>query len=104
MQLFDQAPTFLALLRGPDHVIELANPGYLKLIGHRPVVGRKVADALPDAVAQGYVALLDEVYRTGKPFSAFGAKYAVQASPDGPIDERYVDFVYQPITDTRRLD
>jgi signal transduction histidine kinase/CheY-like chemotaxis protein len=100
VQLFDQAPTFLALLRGPDHVIELANPGYLKLIGHRSVVGRKLADALPDAVAQGYLALLDEVYRTGKPFSAYGAKYAVQVLPEGPINERYVDFVYQPITDS----
>ena len=54
-QLFDQAPTFLALLRGPEHLVEFANPGYLRLIGHRPVVGRKIADALPDAVAQGYV-------------------------------------------------
>jgi signal transduction histidine kinase len=99
VQLFDQAPTFLALLRGPDHVIELANPGYLRITGHRPVVGRTVAHALPDAVAQGYLVLLDEVYRTGKPFSATGAKYDVQASPDGPLDERYVDFVYQPITE-----
>ncbi len=99
VQLFDQAPTFLAVLRGPDHVIELANPGYLKLIGHRAVVGRKLADALPDAVEQGYLALLDEVYRTGKPFSASEAKYAAQAVPDGPIDERYVDFVYQPIAE-----
>ena len=98
VQLFDQAPTFLALLRGPDHVIELANPGYLKLVGHRDVVGRKVVDALPEATSQGYLTLLDEVYRTGKPFSAFGAKYAAQAVPHGPIDERYLDFVYQPIT------
>jgi len=99
VQLFDQAPTFLAVLKGPDHLIELANPGYLKLVGHRPVVGRKVADALPDAVAQGYLALLDEVYRTGKPFAALDAKYAVQASPEGPIAQRHLDFVYQPITD-----
>ena len=99
VQLFDQAPTFLAVLEGPDHVIEFANPGYLKLVGHRSVVGRKVADALPEVVAQGYVTLLDEVYRTGQPFSAFGAKYAAQALPEGPIDERYVDFVYQPMTD-----
>jgi signal transduction histidine kinase/CheY-like chemotaxis protein len=99
VQLFDQAPTFLAVLRGPEHVVELVNPGYLKVIGHRSVVGRRLADALPDAVAQGYLTLLDEVYRSGKPFSAKGAKYAVQVSPDGPIDERYVDFVYQPITD-----
>jgi signal transduction histidine kinase len=99
VRLFDQAPTFLALLRGPDHVIELANPGYLKLIGHRAVVGRKVADAIPEAAAQGYLALLDEVYKTGNAFSANSAKYAVQAIPDGPSDERYLDFVYQPMTD-----
>ena len=99
VQLFDQAPTFLAVLRGPDHVIDLANPGYLALTGHRPVVGRTVAEALPEVAAQGYLALLDEVYRTGKPYSAASSKYEVQTSPDAPIDERYVDFVYQPITD-----
>jgi signal transduction histidine kinase len=99
VQLFDQAPTFLAVLRGPEHVIELANPDYVRLVGHRAVVGRKVAEALPDAVEQGYLTILDEVYRTGVPFSANGAKYAVQVSTDGPVDERYVDFVYQPITD-----
>lgn len=99
VQLFDQAPTFLALLRGPDHIIELANPGYLKLVGHRSVVGRKVADALPETASQGYLSLLDEVYRTGQPFSAYGAKYAFQVSAEDPIDERYLDFVYQPITD-----
>ena len=98
VQLFDQAPTFLALLRGPDHVIELANPGYLALTGHRPVVGHSVADALPETLEQGYVALLDEVYRTGKPYSASGSKYVFQASPGGPDEERYVDFVFQPIT------
>jgi signal transduction histidine kinase/ActR/RegA family two-component response regulator len=99
VQLFDQAPTFLAVLRGPDHVIEMANPGYLKLVGHRPVVGLRLADAVPEAVAQGYLTLLDDVYRTGKPFTANGARYAAQILPGGPLDERYVDFVYQPITD-----
>jgi signal transduction histidine kinase/ActR/RegA family two-component response regulator len=97
--LFDQAPTFLALLRGPTHVFEMANPAYLALIGHRPVVGRAVADALPEAVTQGYVALLDEVYRTGKPYSAWSAKFVYQATPGGTHEERHVDFVYQPMTD-----
>jgi signal transduction histidine kinase/CheY-like chemotaxis protein len=99
LRLFDQAPTFLALLRGPDHVFEMANPGYLALVSHRPVVGRKVADALPEAVEQGYLALLDEVYRTGKPYSAWGARFVNQAAPGGPSEVRYVDFVYQPMTD-----
>src|SRR5690349_18546003 len=99
IQLFDQAPTFLALLRGPEHLIDMANPGYLALVSHRPVVGRTVADALPEAVAQGYVTLLDEVYRTGKSYSAIGSKFAYHATPGGPVEERYVDFVYQPFTD-----
>ncbi len=99
VQLFDQAPTFLALLRGPEHLIEMANPGYLSLVSHRPVVGRSVAEALPEAVTQGYLTLLDEVYRTGKPYSAHGAKITLQVSPGAPPDERYVDFVYQPMTD-----
>jgi signal transduction histidine kinase len=98
LRLFDQAPTFLAVLNGPEHVIEFANPGYMTIVGHRAVVGRKVAEALPEAVEQGYVALLDEVYRTGTPFSAFDAKYTVYPSPEGVGEERYVDFVYQPIT------
>lgn len=98
VQLFDQAPTFLAVLEGPEHLIALANPGYMRLAGRQAIVGKKLADALPDAVEQGYLALLDEVYRSGKPFSAFGAKYSAQPTADAPVDERYVDFVYQPMT------
>jgi signal transduction histidine kinase/CheY-like chemotaxis protein len=97
--LFGQAPTFMAMLRGPDHRFERANPGYLRLIGHRQILGRSVAEALPDAAAQGYVDLLDGVYRSGEAYTANGAKYAVQTIPGGPATERYVDFVFQPIKD-----
>jgi PAS domain S-box-containing protein len=95
-ELFEQAPTFMALLTGPEHRVELVNPGYRQLIGHREIVGRTVAQALPDAVEQGYLELLDEVYRSGKPFAANGARYA-RKDRDGTVMERFVDFVYQPI-------
>ena len=99
VQLFEQAPTFLTVLRGPNHVFEMANPSYLSLVGQRPIVGRTVAEALPEALEQGYVALLDEVYRTGKPYVATGSKFTARFTPGGPLEERYLDFVYQPITD-----
>jgi signal transduction histidine kinase len=99
LRLFDQAPTFLALLRGPDHLFEMANQEYMALVSHRPVVGRTLAEALPEAVEQGYLSLLDEVYRTGKAYTAWGAKFVYQASPGGPPEERFVDFIYQPMTD-----
>jgi PAS domain S-box-containing protein len=98
-ELFEQAPAFMAVLSGPDHVVDLVNSAYLRLVGHREMLGRRVADALPDAVEQGYIALLDQVYRTGEAYVATGARYRVQPTPDVPVDERMVDFVFQPITD-----
>lgn len=99
--MFAHAPGFMALLTGPEHRFELTNPNYQKVIGHREVVGRTVAEVLPDAVAQGYLDLLDQVYRTGEPHRAESARYAVQAEPGGEVVERYVDFVYQPLKDAQ---
>ena len=97
IQMFAHAPGFMALLVGADHRIELTNPNYQKLIGHRDVQGRPVAEALSDAADQGYVDLLDRVYRSGEAHRADSALYAVQAEPDGETVDRYVDFVFQPL-------
>ncbi len=99
-QMFEQAPTFMALLRGPEHRFERVNPGFKRLIDGRDVVGATMQEALPDAVAQGYLDLLNEVYRSGQPYAAESAKFVVQASPADPAHERFLDFVYQPIRDT----
>jgi PAS domain S-box-containing protein len=95
--MFEQAPTFMALLRGSDHRFELVNPSYSRLIGGREVVGSTVAEALPEAAAQGFVDILDMVYRSGKPYTAVGARFLVEAQPGAAPDERYLDFVYQPL-------
>ena len=96
-QLFEQAPTFMAMLRGAEHRFERVNPGYTKLVDGRPLVGRTFAEALPEVVEQGHLDLLDEVFRSGEPYSADGRKFIVQAADGGPAHERYVDLVYQPI-------
>jgi signal transduction histidine kinase len=98
-QLFAQAPTFMTLLGGPHHRFEIANPSYEKLVGNRKVVGKTVAEALPEAVEQGYLTLLDEVYGTGVAYIATGAKFMSYGLPGEPAAERFVDFVYQPIKD-----
>lgn len=99
-QMFEQTPSFIALLRGPEHRFELANPAYMRLVGHRPVVGKTVAEALPEAAPQGFVALLDEVYRSGEAFTAAGRPVQLEEAPGGPVSERLLDFVYQPIKDS----
>jgi hypothetical protein len=37
--LFRQAPSFMVVLTGPEHVYELANDSYLKLVQHRQILG-----------------------------------------------------------------
>lgn len=96
-KLFEQAPTFMAFLKGKEHRFEFANPCYLELVGNREILGRTVAEALPDATAQGYVEVLDRVFRTGQPYRALAAPFLNQPEPGGPVNERFVDFVYQPI-------
>ncbi|HEU4780404.1 MAG TPA: ATP-binding protein, partial [Steroidobacteraceae bacterium] len=96
-KLFELAPTFMCVLRGPTHVFELANPGYLRLIGHRPLIGQPVAVALPEVAEQGYLQLLDQVYASGEAYSATGAAYSAPPKPGEAVDTRYVDFVFQPI-------
>lgn len=98
-QMFEQAPGFMALLRSPEHIFELANPAYLQLIGHREVQNKTVREALPEVVEQGFIDLLDRVYNSGEGFVGTAVPVGLQHTPRGPIEQRFVDFVYQPITD-----
>jgi signal transduction histidine kinase len=98
-QMFQQAPGFMAVLRGPNHVIEMVNRAYTDVVGQRDLVGMRMADALPETVGQGFVALLDEVYRTGVPHIGRTARYDMPASAGAEREEKYVDFVYQPMFD-----
>jgi PAS domain-containing protein len=71
----------------------------MRLIGDVDVLGRTVLEALPEVAAQGFIELLDQVYRTGEPYSGAGVRFVSHARPNGVQDERYLDFVYQPMKD-----
>ncbi|MDN4054085.1 PAS domain-containing protein [Massilia sp. YIM B02763] len=97
--LFAQAPGIMAVLRGPEHVFELTNGSYMQLIGHRQILGKSAREALPEVVGQGFFELLDRVYTSGEPFVGTALPVRLQREPEGPLEERYIDFVYQPIRD-----
>jgi signal transduction histidine kinase len=97
--VFQQAPAAIAILRGPDHVYELANPAYLALIGGREVVGKSIREALPELAGQGIFELLDRVYAVGEPHVGRALRLLVVRRPGGRAEESYFDFVYQPMRD-----
>ncbi len=98
-QLFDQSPGFMCVLRGPKHIIELTNASYSQLIGHRDVIGKPVLEAMPELAEQRFIDLLDQVYTSGEPFVGRRLPVLLRTQAIGPAEQRYVDFVYQPIRD-----
>ncbi|QRM33639.1 sensor histidine kinase [Microvirga sp. VF16] len=95
--LFQQAPGHMAVLRGPNHVFALVNDAYRRIVGNRDLIGKPVREALPELAGQGFFELLDQVYATGKPFVGHQMPAKVQRQPEGPAEQIFVDFVYQPI-------
>ncbi|HYD54503.1 MAG TPA: PAS domain-containing protein [Gemmatimonadaceae bacterium] len=94
-----QTPAAVAVLLGPDHVVQSTNEMFLRLLGRREYVGRPAREGAPELVAQGFVALMDDVYRTGTPFQAREAPLVWDRDGDGTLYEGYFDFVYQPLVD-----
>jgi PAS domain S-box-containing protein len=96
-QMFEQAPGFMAMVTGPEHVFELTNAAYRQLVGHRDVLGLSVRTAFPEIEDQGFIDLLDQVYSSGERFVGTAIPARLQRRPEGPMEERLVDLVYQPI-------
>ncbi len=97
--IFQTSLGALAVVRGPEHIFTFANVEYEQLIGHRNLLGRPVAEALPEMVEQGFIQLLDEVYMSGKPYVGKGVPVTVQWMSDTAPQQRILDFVYHPLLD-----
>jgi len=95
--LFMKAPSFMCVLSGQDHVFELLNLSFSKLIGEREVFGKRIAEAIPEIADQEFYTLLDMVFKSGEPFVGSKMRTVLQTGADGIYLEHYLDFVLQPI-------
>jgi PAS domain S-box-containing protein len=98
-EVFEQAPAFIAVARGPEYVFELANEAYHRLVGQRELVGKTMREALPELEGQGFIELLDRVVETGVPYVGREMPIMLARTPGGEPEQRYVDFVYAPLTE-----
>ena len=97
--VFQESPAFMAALSGPRHVFQMVNGRYKRLLGGREVIGKPVAEALPEVVPQGYIEILDRVYRSGEPFVGKDVPRLLPAVGDEPPQQRFMDLVYLPLRD-----
>lgn len=99
--LLTQAPAIIAVVRGPDHVFELVNPGYERAVGRRAadLLGKAAGAVLPELAEQGFSGLIDRVHATGEPFVATEMPVRLDRRGDGTLEEAFYSFVLQPLRD-----
>ena len=97
--IFQEAPAFLAVMRGPEYTFERINPAYLQLVGHRDPTGKTLLEALPEIRDQGFIEMLDQVRTTGVPIFGKQLPVRLERTPGAALETRYVDVVYQRLVD-----
>ena len=94
--LLMQAPVATALLVGPEHRFELANPLYRAMVG-RDVVGKKYLEAFPELADTELPTILDHVYQTGEPFVANDMLVRLYRNQGAVAEECFFKFNLEPI-------
>ncbi|MBK5194017.1 MAG: PAS domain S-box protein [Flavobacteriaceae bacterium] len=97
--LYLHAPFCMGILKGPNHVYEMANHTYLKLINKKSIIGKSIKEIRPETEEQGLIKILNKVYKTGKAFSAHEKLLKLDTKVNGQIIDIYQDILLQPHKD-----
>jgi two-component system CheB/CheR fusion protein len=89
------SPSMIAIFKGEDMIIEIANDAILKSWDKtKDIIGKSIFKVLPEIVAQGFDKLLMNVYKTGIAYHAY--ETPVTLLRNGKEELVYYSFVYQP--------
>ncbi|MBV8206996.1 MAG: PAS domain S-box protein [Acidobacteria bacterium] len=98
--LLAQAPAAIGVMFGAEHRWSFVNDHYVRVTGRSSAgdfLGKTVQESLPEMETQPFIELLDEVYRTGKPYCGSEMKAVLNRGAEGQPEAAYFDFVYQPL-------
>ncbi|GHA50021.1 hypothetical protein GCM10007103_33530 [Salinimicrobium marinum] len=96
--ILENAPAMICIVKGPQHIFEVANEHYYQLIGKQDIIGKPVREVLPEVENQGFFEILDNVYTSGKPFIGNEVQINLEVG-DNKYKNSFLDFVYQPMLD-----
>ncbi|MEB4210554.1 SpoIIE family protein phosphatase [Mycobacterium sp. 94-17] len=95
-RVFENVPTLLVGLEGPDHRFIAVNAAYRALGPPIDPVGLLAREVYPELESQQIFQMFDRVYETGEPQT--GIEWRVQADFEGAghAQERFFDFIVTP--------
>jgi PAS domain S-box-containing protein len=95
-QVFAEAPVAIGVFRGVDLRIELMNPMMRSLVQNRELMGRRLADAMPD-LGEDLLGALRAVVETGEPFAATDMRVAYDREGFGQIEDHWFNLAFHPL-------
>jgi PAS domain S-box-containing protein len=98
--IIEQSPIAIGLYVGREMIVGLANDVMLSFWGkERSIIGLPLEKAVPELEGQPFLAILDDVYTTGKIYQVTEAP--AKLALNGILDTYYFDFTYKPLFDER---
>jgi PAS domain S-box-containing protein len=98
-EMIFSSPSMIAILKGEEMIIDIANDAILETWGKgKDVVGKPLLTVMPELVGQGFDDLFHQVYTTGKPHFAY--EMPVYVLRNGQKELSYYTFIYQAQKDT----
>jgi PAS domain S-box-containing protein len=94
-ELLTSLPAAVAHLSGPDLIIDFANEACLQLLSDRNLLGKPLANALPE-LADG-MDILHKIMKTGE--TVRGSEAMVRFSGQEDAEQLFLDYVCQPVRD-----
>ncbi|MDO7854766.1 PAS domain-containing sensor histidine kinase [Hymenobacter convexus] len=94
-RLFMEAPAAICVLSGPELVYELVNPDYQALFPGRALLGRPIAEALPEIANHAVYRTFRRVFETGITHEEPDLLIPIARPGDGQLEDRYFNYIQQ---------
>ena len=95
-RLIKESDYSIALYKGPDLIIDIANNSMLRTWGkNEKVIGMKLEEALPELEGQPFLDILKDIFKTGKTYSATEDEVVLERN--GQLYTSYYNFSYKPL-------
>jgi len=97
--IFYGSDVAMVIFRGPNLIFEMANQKYLELIGFRDIIGKPLAEALPEIAESEFPRKIKQVYDTGESFQFLEGHTPILNSKTGQLENRNFDTTFARIED-----
>ncbi len=94
--IISSAPAAIVVLVGRDLIIDMPNKVFMGIIGQgTSIVGKSLAEVMPELEKQGFISILNNIYTSGQPFHH--PEILINIAKEGVYEQRYFNVTFTPL-------